>query len=87
LLSCKDDSSKNGDNVYIVQPTRKPHNVYIIQEEYKEVKYKNFRTNLNSLPKALKKLNDRAIFDTAAVGHNWRVHPINRNPPGFSYPH
>jgi hypothetical protein len=50
--------------------TMAPRIVYSMREEYKQVEYHQFRTNLNSLRKSLKAVNDRAIVDSAAVAHD-----------------
>lgn len=41
---------------------------------------------LNSLRKALDKLKNKADVDSAGIEHDRRLHPINSNPPGSSYP-
>jgi hypothetical protein len=38
----------------VLQMMGPPNGIYTMQEEYKRVKYENFRTKLNSLQKALK---------------------------------
>jgi hypothetical protein len=51
-------------------PTMSPKVAYSMKVEYKNVEYCHFRTNLNSLRKSLKVINDRAIADKAAVSHD-----------------
>jgi hypothetical protein len=63
------------------------YNVYCLQEEYKQVRYKNFCTNLYNLRKALQKLGGKAGAANAALSHNQQLDPIKTNPPGLSYPH
>jgi hypothetical protein len=69
----------------MLQPTMRPKEVYSMRVEYKEVEYKKFRANLNSLRKACEKLSARAMVDSAAVAHDWEVHPIQKNVLGV-YP-
>jgi hypothetical protein len=69
----------------MLQPTMRPKEAYSMREEYKEVEYKKFRANLNSLRKACEKLSTRAMVDSAAVAHDWEIHPIRKNALG-AYP-
>ena len=69
-----------------VLETMGPKDVYVMKEEYQRVEYKKFRTNLNSLRKALNKLKNTAAIDTAAVVHDRRLHPINMDNRNFSHP-
>jgi hypothetical protein len=68
--------------------TMVPKVVYGMREEYREVEYSRFRTNLHSLRNTLQKLADRAAVDNAAVVQAQLAHPSIRddNQPGFSYP-
>ena len=56
-----------------------PSDVYDLQQEYKGIEYKKFRTNLNNLQKSLKKLSDEALVDSNTVANNHRAHPKNNN--------
>ena len=70
----------------MLKPTMRPKEAYSMREEYKEVEYKKFRANLNSLRKACEKLSNRAMVDSAAVTHDLEIHPIRKNALGV-YPH
>jgi hypothetical protein len=69
-----------------ITPSMPPAQVFDLREEYGNVNYENFRTNLNSLRKKLDKLGKKARESTVAVAHDRELHPIRKNPPGFKYP-
>jgi hypothetical protein len=69
-----------------VTPSMKPSEVFILREEYECVEYTNFRSNLNSLRKKLKKMGKEAEESTVAVAHDRTLYPVRINQPGFKYP-
>jgi len=70
-----------------VLPSMAPRDIYDLQQEYKGIKYKKFRTNLNNIQKSLKKLSNEALVDSNAVANDCRAHPKNNDGNAlYSYP-
>jgi hypothetical protein len=64
-----------------------PYDVWDLRDEYRAVKYENFRTNLNKLRNKLESQQISAASDDAALQRYMGSNPVNMNPTGgMNYP-
>ena len=64
-----------------------PAEIYEMPQEYQDVEYGNFRTNLNELRKKLESQQSSAALDDAALQRYTGSNPVNMNPTGgMEYP-
>ena len=64
-----------------------PSDVWDLRDEYRAVRYENFRTNLNKLRNKLESQQISAASDDAALQRYIGSNPVNMNPTGgMNYP-
>lgn len=73
------------DNGVLVR-SMKPSIVYKMRKIYGDVKYENFRTNLNNLWKRREQKQEQSRSDRKGLQGDRLRHPIDNNPPHLTYP-
>jgi hypothetical protein len=69
-----------------VRPNMAAKEIITHRQEYRNVPYNNFVTNLRNLRNTLMNLFERASVDDAAVRNDLIAHPIQMDNPSMAYP-
>jgi hypothetical protein len=60
-----------------------PFDVWVMQPEFVDVKYENFRNNFASMKRTIKKHKERATRDEAGYLHDVAIYPLAKDTPGY----
>ena len=67
----------------VVTDAMKPKDVYESRQEYKDVKYANFRNNFSRLKRGIKENQERANSDEAGYLHDINIYTLAKDSPGY----
>jgi len=67
----------------VVTDIMKPKHVWMLKQEFREVKYENFRNNFAWMKKSIKEHRSRAVVDEAGFRHDMELYDLAKDTAGF----